>query len=240
MYWFVGWVFIIQSRLGLVGRILAPYGRKTVLLTGTSPASYWVLGPITLNIFKHVFTAGAHWNFIKTSNGPTAENSSQQHWRMTEIGSKCRFSTIISKGIHRIQSKLMVYTCWMGVQNWFAFGPRWSNFSPLVATNDWKGWFPTIIWKIIHAIQFILGVHAYCVSVQNSFAYGPRWPNFGHLVATKWLNVVVYDHYLKKYSPNSFKTWCVHLLSDCSELIRLWATLAKFWSSNGHKRLGVG
>ena len=48
------------------------------MLTGTSPASFRVLEPITLNIFKHVCTARTHWNFIKTLKGPTVENSSQQ------------------------------------------------------------------------------------------------------------------------------------------------------------------
>ena len=50
-----------------------------VTLTGTSPASIWVLGPITLNNFKHECTAGTHWNFIKALKGPTVENSSQHH-----------------------------------------------------------------------------------------------------------------------------------------------------------------
>ena len=39
---------------------------SAVMLTGTSPVTFWVLGPITLNIFKDVCTAGTHWNFIKT------------------------------------------------------------------------------------------------------------------------------------------------------------------------------
>ena len=44
-----------------------------------TPASFWVLGPITLNILKHEYTTGTHWNFIKTLRGPTVKNSSQQH-----------------------------------------------------------------------------------------------------------------------------------------------------------------
>ena len=56
--------------------------KGSVMLTGTSPVSFWVLGPITLNIFKHECTAGTHWNFIKTLKGPTVKNSSQQHWRV--------------------------------------------------------------------------------------------------------------------------------------------------------------
>ena len=53
--------------------------------------------------------------------------------KMTENGSKCWFSTIISDGIHPIQFKLVLYTCWVSVQNWLAFGPCWPNFGPLVA-----------------------------------------------------------------------------------------------------------
>ena len=73
------------------------------------------------------------------------------------------------------------------------------------------------------------------VSVQNLFAFGLCWPNFGHLVAIKWLKMVVYDHYLKKYSCNPIQTWCIYLLGRCSELMRFGATLAKFWTSGGHK-----
>ena len=59
-------------------------------------------------------------------------------------------------------------------------------------------------------------------------------------MATKWLNMVVSDHYLKKYSYNTIQTWCVHLLGECSELIRFWATLAKFCPSSGHKMTEYG
>ena len=37
------------------------------------------------------------------------------------------------KSIHAI--KHIVYTCWVSFQNWLAYGPRWSNFDPLVAKN---------------------------------------------------------------------------------------------------------
>ena len=51
---------------------------------------------------------------------------------------------------------------------------------------------------------------------------------FGPLVATKWLKMGVSNHYLKKYSRNPIQTWFVHLFGECSELMRYWATLAKF------------
>ena len=101
--------------------------------------------------------------------------------------------------------------------------------------NDWKWWFLTIIWKSFHPISVKLGVYTYCVSIQNWFGFRPLWPNFGPLVATKLLNMVVYDHYLKKLWHNSIQTWCVHLFGDCSELLCFSATLAKFWPSSGHK-----
>ena len=101
--------------------------------------------------------------------------------KMIENGSKWWFPTIIWKSIHPIQFKLVLYTCWVNVQNWFAFGPCWPNFGPLVVT---KWWFPTIIWKSIHAIQFTLAVYTYWVSVQNSLL--ARWPNFGPLVAQNY------------------------------------------------------
>ena len=47
--------------------------------------------------------------------------------------------------------------------------------------------------------------------------------------------MVISDHYLKMYSRNLIQTWCVHFLDECSELIRFWDTLAKFWSSSGNE-----
>ena len=95
------------------------------------------------------------------------------------------FPTIIWKSIHTIQIKLGMDTYWLSVQNWFTFGPHW--------------WFLTIICKSIHTIQFKFGVYTYWVNVQNWLAFGPRWPNFGPLVATKWLEMVVSNHYLRKF-----------------------------------------
>ena len=48
---------------------------------------------------------------------------------------KWRFATIIWKCIRAIQFKLGLYTYWVSVQNWLAFGPCWPNFGPLVATK---------------------------------------------------------------------------------------------------------
>ena len=111
--------------------------------------------------------------------------------------------TIIWKIIHTIIIKLVVYTCFVIVQLSLTFGQRWSNFDPLVAKKLLKSgstwWFPTVIWKCIHTIQFKLGVYTNWVSVQNWFALWPRWPNFGPVMPTKWLKIVVSDHYLKKY-----------------------------------------
>ena len=47
--------------------------------------------------------------------------------------------------------------------------------------------------------------------------------------------MVVFNHYLKKYSCNRIKTWCVHLLGECSELIGFWAMLTEFCPSSVHK-----
>ena len=150
--------------------------------------------------------------------------------KMTENGSICWFPTVISKSIHTIQFKLVVYTCWVCVQNCFDFGP-------LVAENGSKCWFSTIIRKRFCTIQLV--VYTCLVSVQNWLFFGPHWPNFGTLLTTTWLKkilkIVVSNHYLKKYSCNPIQTWSVHLLGECSEFIRFWAMLAKFWPSVGHK-----
>ena len=61
--------------------------------------------------------------------------------------------------------------------------------------------------KNIHTIQFKLRVYTYLVNVRNCVVFGPRssWLNFGPLVATRWLKMVVSDHYLKKYHAIQFK-----------------------------------
>ena len=89
--------------------------------------------------------------------------------------------------------------------------------------------------KSIHAILFKLRGYTYWVSVQNWFAFSPPWPNFGPLLAIKWLKIVVFYHYLKKYSCNPIQSGCEHLLGDWSELVRFWVILVKFWPSGGHK-----
>ena len=88
-----------------------------------------------------------------------------------------------------IQFKLGVYTYCVSVQNWFAFGPRWPNFGPLVATNYLNWWFLTVIWKIIHTIKFKLSVYTCRVSVHNWFGFGPRWPNFRPLVSKRLMKL---------------------------------------------------
>ena len=111
--------------------------------------------------------------------------------------------------------------------------------SPLVAEKRLKMGqnvdFRTFSEKSIHTIKFKLTVYTCWVSLQNWVAFGPRWLNFGSLVATKWLKIVISDHYLKKYSCKLIQTRCVHLLGECSELIPFWATYAKLWTSSGHK-----
>ena len=49
-----------------------------------------------------------------------------------------RFLTIIWKSNHSIIFKFGVRICWVSIQNRFAFGRRWPNFSPLVATKRLK------------------------------------------------------------------------------------------------------
>ena len=79
------------------------------------------------------------------------------------------FLTIIWKSNHSINFKYGVCIYLVSVQNWFAFGPCWPNFVPLVAKkmteNGSKCWFPIIISKSIHTIQFRLVVYTCWVSV---------------------------------------------------------------------------
>ena len=54
--------------------------------------------------------------------------------KLTENEAKWWFPSIIWKSILTIQFqfKLVVYTCWVSVQYWFAFGTRCPNFGPLL------------------------------------------------------------------------------------------------------------
>ena len=51
----------------------------------------------------------------------------------------------------------------------------------------------------------------------------------------KWVKMLVSDHYQKKYSHNTIQTCGIHLIGECSELIRFLATLATFWHSSREK-----
>ena len=50
----------------------------------------------------------------------------------------------------------------------------------------------------------------------------------------------VSDHSLEKWSLNWFQIWCMHLLGECSELIRFWVTMAQFWPSSSKKWRKMG
>ena len=95
--------------------------------------------------------------------------------------------------------------------------------------------------KVITHFKF--GVDIYWVSVQNWFAFGQRRPNFGPLVAKTWLKMGQNGGFRPlsvKYSYNPIQTCGVHLLGECSEMIRFWGLLAQFWPSSGQKGLKVG
>ena len=51
-----------------------------------------------------------------------------------------------------------------------------------------------------------------------------------------WFLTVIW----KKYSHNTMQPWCLHLLGECSQLIRFCVTLATFWPSSGHKMTEKG
>ena len=60
------------------------------------------------------------------------------------------------------------------------------------------------------------------------------WSSSGHRmtqIGSFWL------FHLKNYSHNTLQIWCLHLWSECSQLIRF---LAKFWPSSGQKINEIG
>ena len=59
--------------------------------------------------------------------------SSGKKW--IKVGQNGGFRPLSYKSIRTIQFKLGEYTYWVNIQVWLGFGPRWSNFGPLVATE---------------------------------------------------------------------------------------------------------
>ena len=76
------------------------------------------------------------------------------------------------------------------------------------------------------------------VVIQKLFASRPLGPEVAKNY-WKWLQMLVSDHYLKKYSHNPIQSSGVHFLGEPSELICFWATLAKFWPSGGHLWISI-
>ena len=148
------------------------------------------------------------------------------------------FRPVSEKRNQAINFKCSVCIYWVNVQNFFAFGRRWPNFGPLVATK-WRQYGKMVVFhhylkKYSRNLTQTCCLHL--MGVWSEFLnFGPMldkfWPSRDH----KMTEMLVSCHYLKKYSYNLIQTWCVHLLGKSSDLIRFGATLAKFWSSSGHK-----
>ena len=104
----------------------------------------------------------------------------------------------LCKSIHEIQFKLGVYTHWVSVQNWFVYGPRWSNFGALEATK----WLKMVISGNYLETFSHKQIQTWCVhSLDECWELIRFWAMLGKfcpLVATKWLKIMISDHYLKK------------------------------------------
>ena len=122
----------------------------------------------------------------------------------------------------------MVYTCWVSVQKsvihfWAMLAQFWPSrgqkitfkcFKMVVSDRYLKkcSHNPIQTW-CVHLFKWVFRYDLLFGRVGQILAL--MWP----LVATKWLKMVVSDHYLEKCSCNPIQTWCVHLLCECSELI---------------------
>ena len=96
--------------------------------------------------------------------------------------------------------------------------PENGGFRPLsgkVFTQSISNLLCTLMWWVFR-IDLLLGHIG-----QN------HWTNFDSLVATKWLKIVVSNHYLKKYQyvegwlHNLFQTWCSQWLEGSSQIGRM-------------------
>ena len=149
--------------------------------------------------------------------------------KLTENGSKLCFLTIIWNSTHTIQFKLVLYSCEVSVEKWFAFG--WSWVKMVVLDHYLKKYSrnPNQTWCL-----HLLGE---CSELIHFWAMLAK---FGPLVATRCLKMVIPDCFLKKYSCKAIQTWCLHILGECSQLIHFWTTLAEFWPSSGQKNHAIG
>ena len=130
------------------------------------------------------------------------------------------FPTRIWKSNHSIYFKFGVCIFGAGVQNWLAFGPRWPNFDPLVAKKMTEN--RSLAQKIFTQSNSDL----WCTLVGWVFRIDSLLGHVGQilalLVTTKWLKMVVCDHFLKNNLRNPIQISYVHLLSEGSELIIFW------------------
>ena len=133
-----------------------------------------------------------------------------------------------------------MYTCWVSVQNWFAFWPRSPNSDPQVATK----WMKLVISDYYLKKYLCNSIETWCGHLLGEcsklLCFLTTLAKFGPLLDRKWQQMVVSDHYLKKYSCNPAHTWCIHLLGECSETICFWPRWPNFWPSSGHEMTGNG
>ena len=120
--------------------------------------------------------------------------------KLTENGSKYWFPTIVKKkNIHTIQFKLVVYIFWVSVQNliclWATLAKFWPPSGHKMTENG--AFLPSSEKVFIQCNSNLVCTLIKWVARIDSIL-GPHWPSFGTLVGTKWLNMVVSDHYLKK------------------------------------------
>ena len=135
--------------------------------------------------------------------------------KMTENGG---FRPSSEKSIHAITFKFGVYTYWVYVQNWLTFWPRWPNCCPEVAKKYFKMYsrnpFQT---SCVHSLG----------ECSELICFRLCWPNVSPLVAKKTLEMVVSDHYLKKYYY--MEQWLLDLFqtSDSRHIVEMKKILEK-------------
>ena len=145
------------------------------------------------------------------------------------------FPTIIWKSIHAIQFKLVVYTYWVSVQNWFVFWPRRQNFGSLVAikclkivvSNHYLKKYsrnPIQTWCV-----YLLGECSElicCLATLVKF-----WPSSGHKMTENGCFRPLFEKAFKQSNSNLVCT----LIRRVFRIDVFLATLARFWPSSGHK-----
>ena len=150
------------------------------------------------------------------------------------------FTTIIWKSIHTIQFQLVVYTCWVSVQKWFAFEQCWPNFSPLVARKIHVKCVKMVVSDRYLKTYLNNPIQTWCVRLLGKCSelicfwamLAKFWPSRGQKITE---NCGFWPLSGKVFMQSNSNLVCTHIRWVYRNDLLFLAMLAKFWPSSGDK-----